>query len=140
MSSVTQSSGAEEGARPHAVAAAAYVVLFWMGAAALVALAHLRFDGSSPMIALSAGIAAVVLTAFAYMRVCAPRATAIHALGVGIAWLVLAIVAEVAVTAQGGHQWFALLGSPAHPLLRNLMLFAWIFSPVLFPRHPVASP
>jgi hypothetical protein len=85
------------------------------------------------------GIAAVILAAFGYMRLAARDATAIHALGVGIFWLVLAIAVEMAIRAGGGLRWFELLGSPAHPALRNLFLFAWIFAPALFARQPESA-
>jgi hypothetical protein len=58
-----------------------------------------------------------------------------HALGVGIAWLVLSIATEIALTTRVGHGWFTLLGSPDRPLLRNVLLFVWIFAPALFARR-----
>ncbi|MCU1347257.1 MAG: hypothetical protein JWO56_287 [Acidobacteria bacterium] len=140
MSIVDLRPRASDAAPSRAAATAAYVVLFWSVAAALVAVAHLRLDRGSPTVALLAGIAAVVLSACGYMRLCARNATAVHALGVGIVWLVLAIAVEVGVTAGGGQRWFVLLGSPARPALRNLLLFAWIFAPVLFARGSGGAP
>jgi len=57
-----------------------------------------------------------------------------HALGVGIAWLVLSMVVEMVVATCLGHGCSSLLGSPARPLLRNVFLFAWIFAPAVFAR------
>jgi hypothetical protein len=97
---------------------------FWMLAAILVVAAG--------------GIAAVVVivvTAGVYMRFAARNRGTTHALAVGIAWLVLSIVAEMTMTRGLGHAWFSLLGPPDHPLLRNLSLFGWIFAPVLFARR-----
>jgi len=34
-----------------------------------------------------------------------------------------------------GRGWYAVLGSPARPLLRNIFFFVWIFSPALFARR-----
>lgn len=101
---------------------AAVVFLFWLIAAVLVVAAH------------SAIVTIVILfaTAWAYMRCFAGQCGVTHALGVGIAWLVLSIAAEMALAERLGHGWFSLLGSPAHPLLRNLMLFVWIFAPAFF--------
>ena len=56
-------------------------------------------------------------------------------MGVGIAWLILAIVAEIAISSRLGHGWYALIGTPDHPLLRNLFLFVWVFAPALFARR-----
>jgi hypothetical protein len=66
------------------------------------------------------------------MRLGAPEGTIDHALGVGIAWLVMAIFTEVVVAAVVGHGWYLVLGSPARPALRNLFLFVWIFGPAVF--------
>jgi len=106
---------------------------FWLAAATLVAAAH-RFD--TPLGAIAA-LVAIFAVAFVYTHLCARRAGASHALAIGIAWLVLAIVAEMAMTAHLGHPWYALLGTPAHALLRNLFLFAWVFAPVVFAQHEV---
>ena len=112
----------------------ALVVLFWMVAAALVAAAHVaiepRFEKAG-----AAASAAVIGTAYAYSRLVARQAGVSHALGVGIAWLVLSIATEIALTTQAGHGWFTLLGSPDRPLLRNILLFVWIFSPALFAQR-----
>lgn len=101
------------------VATAGFVFLFWLVAAAMVT-------------ATQAGevvtIATLLVTAFAYTRLVARESGITHALGVGIAWLSLSICAEIAVHAH-------LLGSPDRPLLRNVILFAWVFAPALFARR-----
>jgi hypothetical protein len=110
--------------------------LFWIAAAVLVAACHLELDAQSAATCAVATIAAIVLVAFAYMHFCARCAGVDHALGVGIAWLVLAIVAEIAIGGRLGHGWYELLGTPAHPLLRNVSLFVWVFAPALAARRP----
>ena len=111
---------------------AVLVVLFWLAAAALVGTAHVELDPLSVSGGSVATIASIFIAAYFYTRFCARQAGIAHALGVGIAWLVLAIVAEMAMTARLGHGWYALLGSPDHPLLRNLFLFVWVFAPAFF--------
>ena len=108
------------------------VVLFWLAAAVLVAAAHIALDPQSVAAGSIVTIAVVLGAAFCYTRFCARHAGSSHALGVGIAWLGLTIAAEIAMTRRVGHGWFALLGSPERPLLRNIVLFLWVFGPVLF--------
>ena len=115
------------------------IVLTWLTAAIVVATAHTRLDPLSAQGAAAVVIAVIALTAFVYMRMLARDASASHALAVGIAWLALSIVTEMAATRLLGHGWFALLGAPAHPLLRNVFPFVWIFTPVLFARHVEAA-
>jgi hypothetical protein len=110
------------------------VALFWMTAAVLVVAAHVELDPLSPLGGAAATIAAIVAAAYSYTRVVARDGGLTHALGVGIAWLVLSIVAEVTMTTRLGHGWFTLIGSPDRPLLRNVFLFVWIFAPALFAR------
>lgn len=104
----------------------ALVVFFWFVAAILAVV-------TSDHPALTIG--AIVACAYLYTRLCARNGGLSHALNVGMVWLVLAIVTEIAVTERSGRGWFALIGSPAHPLLRNVMLFVWIFAPALFARR-----
>ena len=126
--------------RPHHPAAtAALVVLFWMVAAALVAAIRIELEPRSPNGAAAATIAALLLTAYAYWRLVAREAGVAHALGVGTAWLLLSIAAEIAVTTRVGHEWFTLLGSPDRPLLRSALLFVWVFGPALFARRDSAA-
>ena len=48
--------------------------------------------------------------------------------------LILTVMTEIVVTTRIGHGWYALLGTPQWPLLRNIFLFVWIFAPALFAR------
>jgi len=112
------------------------VLLFWLVAAALVAAAH-ELDPWSPLTGAAVTIGAVFAVAYCYIRFCAPNAGISHALGVGTTWLVLAIAGELAISAWLGHGWYALLGTPDRPLLRNVFLFVWIFAPAFFARGEV---
>lgn len=104
-------------------------LLFWLLAAILVAASHAALDRISAAAGALAGIAVIVGAAFGYMRLAARDATVDHALVVGIVWLLLAVVSEIALASD------ALLGSPERPVIRNLFLFVWIFSPALFARR-----
>jgi hypothetical protein len=132
MTSATHSVASFAESHHHPAVTAALVFLLWLAAAGLVVAARTVLDPLSPAGAAFAGTVAVVLTAYAYMRLCARWRGVGHALGVGVAWLMLAIVAEVAMTAVLDHEWCGLLGSPERPLLRNFFLFVWIFAPSLF--------
>jgi hypothetical protein len=79
-------------------------------------------------------VGAIVAMAAAYIRIASPEATLDHALFVGTTWVLLAIAAEIVITAASGRQWFALLGSPAHGGLRCVLLIAWVIAPTLFVR------
>ena len=94
----------------------------------------------SPAGAAAATIAAIVLAAYCYTRFCARHAGISHALGVGIAWLVLGITAELVMATHLHRGWYAVLGSPDRPLLRNVFFFVWIFSPALFARREDEEP
>jgi hypothetical protein len=111
---------------------AAVVVLFWLAAAGAAAAAQMNLG---PIPATVATIAAILLAAYGYTRFCARQAGISHALGVGIAWLALSIISEIVLAAQLDRGWYAVLGSPARPLLRNLFFFVWIFGPALFARR-----
>lgn len=121
----------------HPATTTALVAAFWMMAAALVATAHVAIEPRSRMTGAAATIASVIVAAYAYSRVAARHASVTHTLGVGIAWLVLSIGTEIVLAAQVGHGWFTLVGSPDRPLLRNVLLFVWIFTPSLFARREV---
>lgn len=123
----------------HPLTTATLVVLFWVVAAILVIGVHVVIEPRSPRVAAVGTIAVLIATAWLYTKLCACEAGMSHALGVGIAWLVLSIAAEVALTTYAGHPWFTLLGSPDRPLLRNILLFVWIFSPALVARREVVS-
>ena len=122
--------------RPHHPAVTAgLVTLSWSVAAVLVFAAHLELEPRFAAGAAAAAIAALVATAYVYTRLAARHAGVSHALGVGIAWLLLSVTTELALTSRLGHGWSTLLGSPDRPLLRTVFLFAWIFSPALFARR-----
>jgi len=114
------------------------IVVFWIAAAILVGSIHTWIEPWSARVGAVAVILALLAVGFAYTRLVARRAGGTHALGVGIVWLALSIVVEIAVSFQLGHAWFTLLGSPEHPMLRQIVLFAWIFSPVLFASRQTA--
>lgn len=120
----------------HGVAKAAMAVVFWSVAALLVALIHQKVDAASPVTSVVMEVLAIVATAGIYIRVVSPDATLDHALFVGTTWVLLAIAAEIIMTASSGRQWFALLGSPAHGGLRCVLLIAWIVAPALFANQP----
>ena len=108
------------------------MVLFWIAIAATVVAAQLILQ---PFFAAVATIAAIVLGAYSYSRFRARNVGISHALGVGIAWLALGIGTELVMAAHLGRGWYGVLGSPDHPLLRNVFFFVWIFSPALFARR-----
>ena len=121
--------------RHDAATTAGLVVVFWMAAAAAVTAAQMKLHPVSPAGATVATIIAIVLAAWGYTRFCARCAGISHALGVGIAWLVLGSVTELVMATLAGHGWFGVLGSPDRPLLRNVIFFVWIFSPAIFARR-----
>ncbi|HEX6642358.1 MAG TPA: hypothetical protein VF215_14655 [Thermoanaerobaculia bacterium] len=135
MSTMTHAAMPFAETRHHPVTIAVLVVLFWLGAAALVATAHAELDARSISGGGVVSIAAIIGASYAYTHLCARTAEMPHALGVGIAWLVLAIVAEIVFTTRLGRGWYGLLGSPDRPMLRNIHLFVWIFAPALFARR-----
>ncbi len=126
----------------HLVTTALFAVLFWIIAAVSGAWVHRTIDPISPAGSDLAEIGAIVLIAFAYVRLTARQITVDHALLVGVAWLLFTVVAEITATAMSGHAWFMLLGSPAHRALRYAVLLAWIVAPALFARDssPNRSP
>lgn len=104
----------------------------WMVAAALVLLIHREHLG---VIATgTAALAAILIASGIYTKATARAGGVPHALGVGVLWLLLTIVAEITVTAITGRQWFLLCGDPAHALFRTVLMFAWVFGPSLFAR------
>lgn len=135
MTTMTRSDEPLAGNRRHAVTTAAFVGLFWTIAAVLVATAHLRLDRVSEWGSAAVEIGVLIGVAYCYMHFIARDATVDHALLVGIVWLLLTIVAELSVASYVHHGWFALLGTPARPVLRNVFLFVWIFAPAVFARH-----
>ena len=113
----------------------ATVVLFWIAAVLLVLAAHQLLDPVSAAAAVTMKVVVIVATAFVYIRVAARTATLGHALFVGIFWLTLGIVVELVTASMSGHGWFEIIGSPAKPLQRDLMLVAWIAAPTIFARY-----
>jgi hypothetical protein len=123
------------GWKRHGVTRAVMAVAFWSIAALLVALVHQKLDANSPVASVALEVSTIVAMAAVYIRIVSPEATLDHALFVGTAWVLLAISAEIIMTASSGRQWFALLGSPAHGGLRCVLLIAWLIAPALFVRH-----
>ena len=110
------------------------VAVFWIIAALLVAISHQKLYAASPVVAVAIEAVAIVSTAGVYIRITAPQSTLDHALFVGTVWVLLGIATEIAMTANSGHQWVALLGSPANGGLRCVLLIAWLIAPALFVR------
>lgn len=114
---------------------AALVVLFWIAGACAVGAAQTHLQLVSPAVATVATISVILLAAYCYTRFCARQAGITHALGVGIAWLVLGITTELVMATRLAHGWYGVLGSPDRPLLRNVLFFVWIFAPAVFARR-----
>lgn len=112
----------------------ALIVAFWIVAALSVAIAHQMMAAASSVISVAVETIAIVAVAGAYIRLVVPHATLDHALFAGTTWVLLGIAAEIIMTANSGHQWFALLGSPANGGLRCVLLIAWVLAPALFIR------
>jgi hypothetical protein len=121
----------------HRVTTAVQVFLFWIVAAVLAAACHMQLDARWPFGGAVPTIAAILSAAYAYTRFCARHAGTSHALGVGMAWLVLAMAAEMTVSRRLGHGWYAVIGTPGRPLLRNVVLFVWVFAPALFAQREI---
>jgi hypothetical protein len=118
----------------HSAIRAAMIVVLWIAAAFLVAIAHLKMDAISPVASVVVEVTAIMAMAGAYVRLVTPEATLDHALFVGTTWVLLGIATEIAMTANSGHQWFALLGSPTNGGLRCVLLITWVIAPALFVR------
>jgi len=112
----------------------ALVAVFWIIAALLVAVAHQKLYAASPVVAVVIEALAIVATAGIYIRITAPHSTLDHALFVGTVWVLLGIATEIAMTANSGRQWVALLGSPTNGGLRCVLLIVWVIAPALFVR------
>ena len=135
MTTMTRSIPTEATRRKHHTATRiALVAVFWIVAALLVAIAHRKLDPASPVVAVAIEVSAIVIAAGAYIRITASECSLDHALFVGTIWVLLGIATEIAMTANSGRQWFALLGSPANGGLRCVLLIAWVISPALFVR------
>jgi hypothetical protein len=132
MTTMTHPAVSFADSRHHPLTTAVLVGLFWLAAAALVGTAHTKIDPLSVSGGSAASIAAVFISAYCYTRLCARHAGITHALSVGIAWLVLAIATEMAMTTHLGRGWYDLIGTPDRPLLRNVFMFGWVFAPAFF--------
>jgi hypothetical protein len=106
-------------------------VVSWIIAAALVAALHRFVEPLSSTMDVVAKSIAIIGVAFAYVRL-ARRVTLDSALIAGVAWVLLCVIAEVAIASAEGHGWYELLGSPNHPVLRALLMIMWVISPALF--------
>jgi hypothetical protein len=135
MTTMTHQAVSFAESRHHPVTTVLLVVLFWAATAVVVATAHIEIDPLSTSGGAVATIGAIVVAAYCYTRFCARNSGTTHALGVGIAWLLLAIVTEITLTTRFGHRWYDLIGSPDRPLLRNVFMFTWIFAPAIFARR-----
>jgi hypothetical protein len=122
-----------EKSKHRATVRAALAAACWIAAALCVGFTHSQMV-ASPVAAVVIEVAAILMMAAAYMRIACPEGTLDHALFVGTAWVLLAIAAEVVMTARSGRQWFALLGTPANGGLRCVLLIAWLIAPALFVR------
>src|SRR4051812_30416929 len=98
MTTMTQPFARFADTRHHPATTCILVALFWLAAAVLVATAHIDLDSRSAAGGAVLTIAAIVGSAYGYTRFCARTAGIAHALAVGIAWLAMAIVIEVAVS------------------------------------------
>jgi hypothetical protein len=135
MTTMTHPAVSFADSRHHPLTTAVSAGLFWLAAAALAGTALVRVEPLSVPGGWAAAIASVFLCAYGYTRLCARHAGITHALTVGIAWLVLAIVAEIAMTTHLGRGWYDLIGTPDRPLLRNTFLFVWVFAPACFAQR-----
>ena len=135
MTTMTRSLTTDHAQTKHrTVTRVALVAVFWIVAALLVAIAHQKMYAASPEAAVAIEAVAIMATAGAYIRIAAPHSTLDHALFAGTVWVLLGIATEIAMTANSGHQWVALLGSPANGGLRCVLLIAWLIAPALFVR------
>ncbi|HSY51663.1 MAG TPA: hypothetical protein VLC46_22865 [Thermoanaerobaculia bacterium] len=136
MTTMTRSLTSDSGPRKkrHAVTRAALLVVFWSVAALLVAIVHQTIDASSPVVSVILKVGAIVVIAAAFGRLAASESTLNYALFVGTTWVLLDIATEIFMTVRLGHQWFALLGSPANGGIRCVLLISWIIAPALFVR------
>jgi hypothetical protein len=134
MATMTHSIESSSQVRHHFWTTALLATSCWMIGGAAVLAAHVALDSASPVAGAVAAIAAIGAAAYGYMRMFASGRGVTHALSVGAAWLAMSMAAEIMMASHLGHGWFTLIGSPTHPLLRNVYLFVWIFTPALFAR------
>ena len=121
--------------RRSSAVAAALVIAWWAAAALLVLLCDREFVHASPALSVAFKALAIFLAAAGYMHFAARHATTDHAIIAGSSWLLLSIITEVAIAFRSGHEWHALIGSPAHDLLRDVLLLSWVAAPAVFARY-----
>ena len=114
---------------------ATLVIAWWAVAAFFVLLCDRELGHISPALCVALKALAILATAGAYMHFAARDKTTDHALFVGVGWLLLSIIAEVTITLSTGHGWHALIGSPSHDVLRDVLLFSWVAAPATFARY-----
>jgi hypothetical protein len=119
----------------HPFTRTASAVAVWILASIVVVMAHRTFDPISAAAGVTVKTLTIVVAGFAYARLAYRRTTFDQALAIGVAWLVLGIMTEIVMTAQTHHAWFLLLGSPAKPFLRDVIMFAWVAAPAIFARY-----
>lgn len=121
--------------RLHFATRAAVAIALWAAAAVVVVTTHRMFAPVSASADVVAKTLVIFVAGFAYARLASPRTTVNQALIVGASWLFLGVIAEVIVSSATHHPWFQILGSPAKPILRDVVLFAWVAAPAFFARY-----
>ncbi len=121
--------------RRHATVTVAMLFLFWAIAVILVVATDRIVAPISLTMSVSLKVVAIIVTAYAYMRLAARNTSFDSALFGGAAWAILTIITELIATTNAGHGWFALMGSPQHGAQRELLLLAWIAAPALLARN-----
>ncbi|HYM60875.1 MAG TPA: hypothetical protein VEZ11_08280 [Thermoanaerobaculia bacterium] len=119
----------------HATTTAALAVLFWLGAAAAVAVTHQKLDPLSPGGCATVSALIIVIAAYGYMRIGGREATVEQALLVGVTWTLLSIATELLGLTHSAHPYYPLLGSPDHTIVRDALLMVWISAPAVFARR-----
>lgn len=114
---------------------AALVIGWWGVAALLVLLCDREFAHASPALSVTFKVLSIFAAAAAYMQFAARYATTDHAIIAGSSWLLFSIVTEVAIAFSSGHEWHALIGSPTHDVLRDILLLSWVAAPAVFARY-----
>jgi hypothetical protein len=115
------------------------IVVSWVVAAGLVLAANYWIEPVSPALDGIVKVAALVVVGFGYMRIMR-QSTLEHALLVGSMWLVMAVLVEVVEASTRGRGWFDLIGNPAHPVIRTILLIAWVAAPAIFVKSESWDP
>lgn len=106
----------------------------WAVAAGLVLMADQRLAHVSPGACLAAKVMIIITSALVCVRWGAGDATLERALFTGIGWAVLSIIAEMIVVSNFSQTWHPLIGSPAQPGYRDVLLLTWVGAPAMFTR------